>query len=144
MKMLQLTRFPDWPTRLAALVDARLRQTFAWGSHDCCAFAGDNVLQITGTDALGGLRGTWTSRTEALRLLHRLGGLQAAVTDVLGPPVAPQFARRGDLVALDTGVHNRGLRYVLAVCLGGQCVAPTHLGLRTFLPSEATLAWRVG
>lgn len=142
--MMQIIRLPDWPGRLAALVDARLQQPFAWGSNDCCAFAGDAVLQITGTDVLAGLRGMWRTRKDAARVLRNLGGMRAAVSSVLGRSVDPAFARRGDVVLIDTGSHERLSRSILAVSLGGRCVAPTAKGLKTIPPDFVATAWRVG
>lgn len=143
-------RMSDWPMILAALIEAE-RRPFAWGRHDCCTFAADCVLAITGRDPLADLRGQWRTRTQALALLKRLGGLQQAVTDRLGPPLPNALlAQRGDIVLIAAPDEARpGFDQALALCTGQLLLGPAARGLgRVHLarPSGGTpalAAWRV-
>lgn len=151
-----MTRFPDWPERLNAWVDANRARTFAWGEWDCVLAAADCAHALTGADPLEGLR--WNGLRGALRCLEVEGGLEAAVTRVLGAPIGPALAQRGDVLLIDTGAlpmmsadldsedaARAELRHALAVCLGEACAAPTRAGL-ALLPVHrvAHKAWRVG
>mgnify|MGYP000013990542 CR=1 FL=1 len=133
-----LTRLRDWPERLHALLAARKDQPFAWGTHDCCTFAADAVHALTGLDPLGTLRGSYSTAAQAAHRLATLGGLQAVVTDRLGPPVRPVFAAVGDVLLID----NAG-RELLAICNGACAVAPGPQGLMTIAAPAIVAAWRV-
>lgn len=105
---------------------------FEWGrkANDCVAFAGGAVRAQTGIDPLKGLR--WTSQRSAMRLLSRLGGLEAAVSSRLSP-VAPALARRGDIA----GVVENG-KLLLMVVEGALLVGP---GQRRAPRAAMSLAW---
>lgn len=128
-------RHTDWPERLANLIEARRTLAFAWGENDCAAFAAAAI------DAVAGRAvdlPAHASEFEALRQIATHGSLVAATALVLGEPVAPGLARRGDVVV----VPNEG-REVLAVCLGLTCAAPGPDGL-TFVPAALAVAcWRI-
>lgn len=93
-----MTRAPDWRARLAALVEQRRAAPFVWGAHDCCLWASDAVLAMTGLDVAAPLRG-YINRFGALRSLRRAGFER--VFDVVDPhfPTA-QRARAGDVVGV--------------------------------------------
>lgn len=137
-----LDRLPDWPERLAD----GLRSTgwrarhFAWGQHDCVTFAAHCAELITGQDLLAELRGQWTDRASAVRLLRRLGGMREAVTRVLGPELpTPALAWRGDLV-----LTSQGGKPALAVCNGAYAVGPGRGAIVRVPMSEGRAAWAVG
>jgi len=56
---------------------------FAWGVSDCVQLAAGMVERVRGANPLGEL--TYSSEIEAKRVLVERGGLEAAVTAVLGP-----------------------------------------------------------
>lgn len=86
----------DLDALLGYLAEAEARP-FAWGRHDCVRFAGGAVEAATGRKpALP----TWTSERGALRVLARLGGLEAAVDGVLTRTPAA-LAQRGDVALVD-------------------------------------------
>jgi hypothetical protein len=134
-----MNRFHDWPTRLIAVVESRRDVPFRWGTHDCCTFAADCILAMTGIDLAEGVRGSYASANQARRLLGP-GGLESLPTRVLGDPLAnPALAGRGDIVLLP--VTER--RPVLAVVIDTRAAAPGPQGL-AFLPARAAArAWRV-
>lgn len=127
----------DWEGRFAAFVAERRGVPFAWGSNDCCLFAADAVLAITGTDHAGVLR-VHTSALEAARLVAQRGGLRQIATDALGSAVAPAMATVGDVVL----VVNGG-RELLAVCNGGTAIAPGERGMVALGMEAALAAWKV-
>jgi len=133
-----LQRLPDWPERLAAVVQARRHVPFKWGSNDCASFAADVALALTGRDPLATLRGQWASESEALAVLQRLKGLAWAARRLLGPPVAMAMAPRGAVVC----ARMQG-RPILGVHLGAWWCAPGAQGLQFRPAAEVHLAWVV-
>lgn len=131
-------RRQDWPERLFALVDARCDTPFEWSVHDCCSFAADAVLEMTGTDPIADLRGQWDDEVSALRLLKDHGGIEALASARLGEQVAPAFAQRGDVV-----LHTLTGREALGVCVGDRFAAVGDVGVEFAPMSHAVRAWRV-
>lgn len=110
---------------------------FAWGSNDCCLFAADAVLAMTGEDPAAALRG-YGSAMESARIVEEQGGLREIATHALGPEVAPAMAAIGDVVLLAN--EGRGL---LAVCNGGTALAPGEGGMVVLGMDAALAAWKV-
>lgn len=136
-------RLPDWPERLAALIEQRRREPFAWGRHDCALWAADAVLAITGTDLAKPWRGRYRSAAGAVRIIHQQGaadaGLAALVDEALCRRLHVRQAQRGDVVLADMGAMN-----ALGVVSGaGMWCGPGAQGL-VFRPlREAVAAWEV-
>lgn len=133
----------DWPARLDLFFKEAQTRSFAWGQHDCALWAADWLLVLGYPDALGDLRGRWSSHLGAARLLKRLGGLGTATGCRLAAigvqTVSVAFARRGDLVLIRP---SRGLDG-LSICTGSRaaCLAPQGI---TFLDkAKASVAWRI-
>lgn len=126
-----------WRERLDAFVLARRFTPFAWGTNDCCLFAADAVLAMTGVDHAADVRGTYSDAREAVQVLAGLGGL-AAVASRGGPECPPLCARVGDV-----GIVNDGERDALAVCLGEVWAVPVTGGLAVMLFESAQRAWRI-
>ena len=124
-------------TRFEALLRDRMAKPFEWGVHDCCLWAADCVLAITGADPAADLRGSYSTGLEAARLLRGLGGIEVAATRA-GAEIPPLAAGWGDvgLIALED-------RQLLAVCTGANWVAPGAQGLAARGLEEAKRAWRV-
>ncbi len=137
-----LTRVEHWPTALFDLVEQRMAAPFAWGSNDCCLFAADAVLAITGQDLAADLRGTYSSAQQAARVLKRLGGV-AAIPAARGlVEVPPLMAQRGDLLLMPQ--QDGQIDCALYVCTGSQACAPGQDGLKFWPIDQAIKAWRVG
>lgn len=132
-----LTRDERWPLILAEQVEGARKRPFAFGMHDCCLFAADVVLAMTGTDIAAGYRGKYKTERGALQLIAKGEGLSAMASKQLGKSMPALCAQRGDVVLISQG------RYSLGICLGSMLVVPGKEGL-VFLPiREAMCAWRV-
>ncbi len=132
-------RLPDWPERLAALIETRRHAPFAWGSHDCMLFAADAVLACTGRDPAAEWRGRYTTEAQAEAIMGE-GGLYALVRqveDARGTALCPpHLAQRGD-----TALVMRGNQAIMGVVLGDQVALPGLDGL-VFVPlAAARRAW---
>jgi hypothetical protein len=137
-----MSRYPDWPTRLAARLDEVRHLPFAWASNDCCSYAAGAVLAITGVDHMEPHRGKYKTKVGAARMLAKAGGLEGWVRRCLGEPLqAPAMAMRGDVVMFAQpepyGPH------ALGICVGPHIAAPGEHGTQLLPMSVATLAWRV-
>lgn len=131
-----LVRRPDWPTVLARFIEARRRQPFAWGANDCCTFAADAVVAMTGVDPMADLRHLDTAAA-ATRFLAKQS-LAVLVSERLGASVASAFGQRGDVLLVVQETR------LLGICLGTTWAAPGPTGL-VFGPMKmAQLAWPVG
>lgn len=141
-----LRRLADWPALFIAFLASRQTMPFAWGSNDCVAFAADDVLAITGTDPLSGLRGAWDDEPQATALLRRKRGLAGAVTGRLGPPLpTPRLAQRGDvLIVVARHAVGAAPSRFLAVCDADRWAAPHRGGLARGPMEQAVRAWGVG
>ena len=133
-------RLPDWPARLDALIAAASGRRFRYGVFDCCLFAADAALAITGVDHAGPLRG-YRGRRQAHAILKQAGGIAQLVTDRLGRgPIEAAQAQRGDvlLAYLSNGAP------ALGICLGRLIAFPSSEGLAFHPLTVAHCAWRIG
>lgn len=130
-------RLIDWQVRLSTLAQERSDRPFEWGANDCCLFAADAVLAMTGRDYAAGFRG-YNSAAGAMRHVEAEGGMQAIASRALGPPVLPGFAAVGDVVL----VNNAG-RELLAICNGGTAISPGESGLTAHAMTEAVVCWKI-
>lgn len=128
-------RLPDWPERLAALVEARRHMPFSWGNHDCGSFAADAIRACTGEDPMPELRGLYADEAGAEAMLARQGGLLMTIEMVQarrGAAECPRdFAQRGD-----TAFARVGNEDLMTVVLGDRLAAPGPDGL-VFVPLRA-------
>lgn len=130
-------RFENWPSLLADfLADEK---PFAWGKRDCCLFAADAVLCITGVDHAKKFRGRYTTARGAAKVIAKHGGLEELVNKTGFEPIAPLMAQRGDVVLIDTP---------LGVALGvidlrSEIVGQGPDGLTRYKATDARRAWRV-
>lgn len=130
---------PAWLAAFEAEIQAAVRRPFRWGQHDCCTFAARCWAAQTGDDALLDL--AWSSEEEAASILAEAGGLLAAVTDRLGPPVPPLLASLGDVV-LAVDPLDPLARELMAVCVGPHHVLPSARGLAVLQLGDARYAWK--
>jgi len=135
-------RREDWQSRLHAIIQDAEKRQFTWGQWDCCQWAGLCIEACTGSNPVAEWAGRCTTAAGAQRILarHFGGSLQTGWTQILGEPVPPLTAGRGDvcLVQLDDqpacGV----------VDLSGERVACLSLDGLEFVPlTAAVAAWRV-
>jgi hypothetical protein len=128
-----MSRLQDWPSRLAAYVDAAYTQPFEWGRHDCSAFAAGAVEAMTGERPP---LPAYADAREAAELLAD-ESLSSRVRSILGPPIAPAFAQRGDLALVEIDG-----RVSLAVCVGDLFAGPGADGLVMVPRVDVRMAWR--
>ena len=143
-----IRRLDDWPARLRRFLEDRKRTPFAWGRNDCCLFAADAVLAITGTDAAAAWRGYRTARGAATRL-DRHGGVAGLMREAAAAhgwaEILPAFARRGDVVLLVHPAPRHAVDALGIVDLSGRRAAvPDADGLAAVPLIQAVTAWRIG
>jgi hypothetical protein len=127
-------RHEDWEKRLNDYLDNV--PPFEWGTNDCCLFAANAVLAMTGEDYAKPYRGYKTAKGALSRLKDI--GVAGVATNALGAPKAPLFAQRGDVVSFETG---DGI--ALGVCIGAKIAAVGQDGLVMLPMSQAIQAWSV-
>ncbi len=136
-----MNRNPDWLSQLQMIVQQRKDIPHSWGSNDCCLFAADCILAMTGVDIASDLRGQYTDEAGAEKLIEQFGGsLSALATHFLGDSTGPCCARRGDIVLFDTSSGTEAI----GVCVGSQFVCPGDEKLNAFMMENAKRCWRVG
>jgi hypothetical protein len=121
------------------VVAEALDRPFDWATHNCCTFARDVVLAITGVDYLPSLEGVDSVRS-AMRAVQPYGSLSDAVTSVLGEPVPPETAQYGDILLVP---DTEGVGDSIGVCVGPSVLVPGKQGLVRAPISRATQAWRL-
>lgn len=130
-----MTRPENWPSLLAAFVDAYSRTPFEWGVNDCCLFAADWVRALHGRDVAEAFRGRYATKIGASRLVHKAGGVKALIDATLASSgfsqVDPRLAGRGDIVFSTEAA---------GVCLGPRIL---FAGGATRPMTTAEAAWRV-
>lgn len=129
-------RLPDWQARFGAFMESRRLAPFAWGSNDCCSFAGDCLLAITGVDPGVGHR-DYDDAIGGARALESFGGVGGVGDALFGAPVPPLLARVGDI-----GMVTLDGRDSLAVCNGETWVGVGLEGLVPMPLEAASRAWR--
>lgn len=114
---------------------------FEWRAANCCHFAAGWVELVEGRHPMAGLDATDDAEA-AMRLVRRLGGLEAAWTRQLArPAISVALARLGDVVLLPLGNG----RFSAGVCNGRLAAFVDEHGAVVFRPTlEAVAAWRVG
>lgn len=141
MGPLMLTRREDWPSRLAAALEAARNRPFAWGSHDCGLFAGDCVLAMTDVDPVAMYRGQYADEEGARATMRALsgGGLRTVWNAALGPAMNNvRMAARGDVVLVEVGgVEATG------VVAGARVACLSEAGLVMVPAHRIVAAWRV-
>lgn len=151
-----LQRKEYWDTRhLHDFLMQRAEAPFAWGVNDCCLFAADAVMAMTGVDPAAEFRGKYSDGPSALRAIGDVcAGRSVAdavahcMQRVRAPELAnPLFARRGDLVLVeDDLIPASGLGNLIAgiVHLSGRHVAVVgENGLKRVSIRAARRAWRI-
>lgn len=137
-----LKRHAQWPEALAAEIARVWTKPFTWGQNDCCLFACDCALAMTGTDMAATLRG-YTNFDEAQEILKRFGGVAAvadAMTELHGVPKIPALqAKRGDICLIDVGNGE-----TLGVCAGDRIICPGFRGLVAYPLLQGIRAWEIG
>lgn len=141
--MIAATKRQDWEFRLEFHVAACVHRQFRYGLFDCCTFAADAILEMTGVDVMKKLRG-YTGSQAAKKLLERLGGMERALETIASEnkmeEVAVLKAQRGDMVLI------RGKRPAVGILSldGSWVVVPSLRGIYRVPLMLCARAWRVG
>ena len=105
-----LQRTTHWATReLHDFLESGATKPFQWGVHDCCLFAADAILAMTGADIADAFRGKYDDEASAFSLIKSVTGGSTvanaaeycAVQHELEEYPYPLMARRGDLVVVE-------------------------------------------
>ena len=134
-----IDRLPDWPARLSELVTRAHALPFAWGSHDCCLWAADAVVALTGRDPAIDLRGLYFDEFGAYRALRAVGGLLGAGQRTGRRLTNPRFALDGDVA-----IVSDGRLPMLAVRSADVWLCAATQGLHALPIDAARIAWGVG
>jgi hypothetical protein len=135
-----MIRRHDWLERLHTFLANSTVDTFEWGRNDCVLFTARCVEELTGENPLASILANWTDEDSAKAALEIYGGLRAATTSVLGPPMDnPLFAQRGDVALTEV----RG-REFLAIHLGYQLIGLSSVGLVHIPTNHVQCVWAVG
>lgn len=135
-------RFDDWPEVLDSVIESARHKLFSWGHHDCCLFAADAVLAMTGTDPAKSLRGEYETLRGALRIIDANGGMElmcdrlALAADM--HRVAINSAKRGDIVLVENPLMD-----ALGVVLGNVVACAGQDGIVFVQRSAIKKVWAV-
>ena len=117
------------------------------GVNDCCMFAADAVLEITGVDVAAAFRG-YRTHEEATSIVQSFGGFAEmcdAIASKFGvPEVRLSFAQRGDLVLVQ--IDENSFALAIVDMDGIHAVTPGQYGLLSIglLGKTCLKAWRIG
>jgi uncharacterized protein DUF6950 len=141
-----VNRNPLWNTLLAEFIQSRLLSPFVWGENDCCLFACDAVLAMTGTDLAANFRGKYNTQISAYKLVKSYaGGGLAEFADKIATEnniseVALNFATAGDVV-LVAGDQGDTLGFV--ELNGREVLATGPQGLMRVEKTNWKKAWKI-
>ena len=136
-------RKQDWEFRLEFQITSATHRLFRYGSFDCCTFAADAILEMTGVDVMKKLRG-YKGTKQARELLKDMGGMEKALEIIAAEnnmeEVIVTKARRGDMILI------RGRRPAVGILSldGSWVVVPDIRGIYRIPLSLCARAWRVG
>jgi hypothetical protein len=140
-----------WQESLHGYFLRRQNEPFQWGTMDCCLFACDAVLELTGIDLAADFRGKYDSLLTAVKAMAAFVRVQAEedLVEAVAVKIAEHFqieevpvlmAQRGDVVLLDSplgkGLGLVGLRGTHAHCTGADGLVDVPL-------PECLRAWRI-
>lgn len=153
--MTQIAFHPHWQELFHNYLLRREHEAFQWGTMDCCLFACDAILELTGVDLAGDFRGKYDSLLSAVREMSiacsgaKIGPAPQDLVEAVAVKIAQQFqieevpvlmAQRGDVLLLDSplgkGLGILGLRGTHVHCTGPDGVVDVPL-------QECLRAWRI-
>ena len=137
----QIKRRDNWPILLAQFLRERKDCPFVWGANDCTLFTAAAIEAITGLDPAADWRGQYESREGAYKVLEQFGGLEAAVTHVIGilPETNIRLASRGDIVMIE---EDGALAIGIVDESGRRIAVMTMTGIARVSLKRALCAWR--
>ena len=125
-----------WPEIMAECIEAASCRPFVWGADDCCLFAADVVLAMTGEDYAAEFRGKYSTARGALSALKKYGKGDIEKT------LDSKFDRRGFPMRGDVVMAVIDGQQALGICVGTQAAFKGPDGV-SFLPLAGLIAWAV-
>jgi hypothetical protein len=103
-----IARRDNWPDLLAAYIERKRSEPFAWGGNDCCMFGADWIREATDVDPAAVLRGTYSTALGGMRLINEHGGMVGIMQRFIQPfgfqEISAGSASRGDIIVRDCGL----------------------------------------
>lgn len=125
---------PDWEERLSDTIRTWRARPFRW-DRDCGRWAAACVIAQTGEDPLAELRGQYSTKRQALKLLAEKS--MSERLDTMFDRVHPCFAQRGDIALVQESC--------LGCVIGGEALFYFAGGGMVAVPrADWTAAWKVG
>lgn len=144
-------RLDHWEISLDKLIAERLDAPFEYGAHDCCLFAADAVLAITGIDiASPDYRGKYNDAASAFALIETITG-GTTVEDAMDHAMQSHefvtalpsvlYAQRGDIVSC---VRGEGIMLGVVGLSGTSAWLTDVDGLKKIPVQQCKRAWHIG
>jgi len=131
-------RKPNWPEILFEELAKMAKREFIRGECDCCLFAADIVLAMTGEDYAAAYRGKYKTKKGAASALRKYGG-GTIETSIPLDEIPVNYAGRGDLVLAD--LPNGP---AVGICIGAiAAFKAAGKGLAYIPITECRMAWKV-
>lgn len=132
-------RLPDWQIKFAEVTSQVVSKRFKWGEHDCCLWAADCTLALTGIDFAAEWRGLYSDEQGAYALISQGGSLTKMVSNVLGlEPINPNYANVGDVCLVFTGGKE-----ALGICNGASVLIPSRTCMAHLPMSSVKKIWKI-
>jgi hypothetical protein len=96
-------RHPEWEERLDGVVAKHQAMPGEWGKSDCWIMALDAIEAVTGEPILPHLR-CYSSEAQGYKVFRKAGyreTVEEALAEVLGEPIPPVMAQRGDVGVIE-------------------------------------------
>ncbi len=130
----------DYLERLWETIEARRHLPFRWGAstdgQDCCTFAAACADAMTDGSFLDALLTQYHDEKSALEYIERSGGIEAAISQHLGPQKALGFMGRGDICVVLEGEQK-----IVGVCEGNMILVSGKRGMIKLKRNLAIAAW---
>lgn len=135
-----MKRVTNWERQLADYLDACAGKEFCWGEFDCCLFAADAVIAVTGIDLASEYRGKYDSELGAYKALKRYGkgDIKTTLNALLGQPKSVLNAKRGDVCLVNTPQG----RLAAGICFSG-FYSVSEKGLYLYDSSHVSAVWGI-
>jgi uncharacterized protein DUF6950 len=123
-----------------AIIKSYKNKPFVWGVNDCCLFAANTVLALTGEDLAEEFRGKYHTKLGAAKVLkqHGFHSIEQLLIAKLGQPIAPLTATYGDVALIEN--HQGELAAGIVFRSSVYCVGPQ--GLIQLPLSNVIHVWR--
>lgn len=112
------------------------RRAFDYGEADCCQFVGECIEAVTNWNPMSAIP-VYSNEHEANMTIAALGGLEAAITTVLG--IKPFYAY--DSTKPGVTLHELPDRELCGFLWRGRCIVRTKRGVTDWSPRLIKRVW---